>query len=357
MTWFRLDDGCTFHAKVIKAGNEAFGAWCRAGSWSSRYLTDGFLPDEVAAMIAPPEIWSRLSTCGRNGEPGLVERAEDGWQIHDYLEWNPSAVEVEKSREELSEKRRKAGVAGNAKRWDGRRKPVAKKSQEHRNDVANDSQTESQVRDACEDQSVAKASPSPDPSRPSSDPTDRVDAPAPPPPVLQVQEPEPPKTRKPRQCKLPVVKPDTSLGWGIWREMYQSSKRGYGRYIPSPADNPAMTEIIRCATEAAIEEAKAAEDPNPDMAAWTESVIRSVFVGYLRTDGHNGFLCDKRHAVMYAPREFGVYLAAGRSFVKWPKRHEPTKPAPHEPASVPGSPPPGFDAAVSTMFSAPGGVN
>jgi hypothetical protein len=132
MTWFRLDDGCTFHAKVIKAGNEAFGAWCRAGSWSSRYLTDGFLPDEVAAMIAPPEIWSRLSTCGRNGEPGLVERAEDGWQIHDYLEWNPSAVEVEKSREELSEKRRKAGVAGNAKRWDGRRKPVAKKSQEHR---------------------------------------------------------------------------------------------------------------------------------------------------------------------------------------------------------------------------------
>lgn len=353
MTWFRLDDGCTFHAKVIKAGNEAFGAWCRAGSWSSRYLTDGFLPDEVAAMIAPPEIWSRLSTCGRNGEPGLVERAEDGWQIHDYLEWNPSAVEVEKSREELSEKRRKAGVAGNAKRWDGRRKPVAKKSQEHRNDVANDSQTESQVRDACEDQSVAKASPSPDPSRPSSDPTDRVDAPAPPPPVLTVQEPEPPKTRKPRQVALPAVKIPQSVGWDIWREVYAKSRRAYGAYTDAPGDGKAMGRVVDHAAKLVRENLRGlgmvALDPEPNV----RNVLRHWFIAFLRDDGDRGFLADNRHSLRYL--ENGIPKYGMPRFDERPTA--PAPPAEAAAASAPGSPPPGFDAAVSTMFSAPGGVN
>jgi hypothetical protein len=352
MTWFRLDDGCTFHAKVIKAGNEAFGAWCRAGSWSSRYLTDGFLPDEVAAMIAPPEIWSRLSTCGRNGEPGLVERAEDGWQIHDYLEWNPSAVEVEKSREELSEKRRKAGVAGNAKRWDGRRKPVAKKSQEHRNDVANDSQTESQVRDACEDQSVAKASPSPDPSRPSSDPTDRVDAPAPPPPVLTNPEPEAPKARKPKQQTLPSGKVPDTVGWSEWLDVYKASRRNYGEYVRGISDGKSMQHVMAEANQKARAQLQGLGMGSADPEPVVRKILRAWMVKYLRDDGTNGHYADNRHPLRCLSADLSRFGESAPEV-----RSAPVKPAaPTQPLET-TTPPPGFDAAVSTMFSAPGGVN
>lgn len=352
MTWLRLDDKWNRSPKVAALPRDVRLFLVDCWTHCSDQLTDGFVGRAMLPIVSPGESLRSINGWIKRLEKGGLLHLcsdRDGWLCHDFLDWNPSREEVLRSREQSRSRARKCRES---RTIDSDVTPHVRRTCA----VSNAEVTEQ----ACAARAHAVTAPRPDPSDPSSDPTDRVGASAPPPPVLQVQEPEPPKTRKPRQCKLPVVKPDTSLGWGIWREMYQSSKRGYGRYIPSPADNPAMTEIIRCATEAAAEEAKAAEDPNPDMAAWTESVIRSVFVGYLRTDGHNGFLCDKRHAVMYAPREFGVYLAAGRSFVKWPKRSDSPKPAPAAPSAQPletTDPPPGFDAAVSTMFSAPGGVN
>ena len=99
MTWFKLDDKSAFHRKVVAAGNEAWGALCRAGAWSSGELTDGFIPDQVAALIARPRVWKLLESCGDSGSKGLVERVENGWQIHDFLCWNPSAESVKRQRE------------------------------------------------------------------------------------------------------------------------------------------------------------------------------------------------------------------------------------------------------------------
>lgn len=157
MSWFRVDDGSAFHAKVVKAGNDGWGAVCRAGAWSSAQGTDGFVPDEIAKLIAPAKVWAKATAAG------LVDKCDGGKRIHDFLQWNPSASEVEKAREELSEKRRKAGLAGNAKRWSKPRK-----------DVAN----ESQVRDGCDGKSdtgcdgheLANASPHPTPPQSIQDP-------------------------------------------------------------------------------------------------------------------------------------------------------------------------------------------
>lgn len=92
MTWFKLDDKVAFGTKVMFAGNEAFGAWCRAGAWSSGELQDGFVPHEIANLMAPKRVWKKLVAAR------LLHEAEGGWQIHDFLDWNPSAEEVRSKR-------------------------------------------------------------------------------------------------------------------------------------------------------------------------------------------------------------------------------------------------------------------
>lgn len=120
MTWFKVSDGLAFHGKAISAGNEAIGAWVRAGAWSSApdNLTDGFIPRGVATTIAPARVWSRLIASG------LVETptdGRDGYQIHGFLDYNPSADDVRKERETTRkrveswrEKRRGGNGASNA---------------------------------------------------------------------------------------------------------------------------------------------------------------------------------------------------------------------------------------------------
>jgi hypothetical protein len=102
MSWFRVDDMSAFHKKVLRAGNAAWGAFCRMGAHSSHYELDGFVPNEVATVIATREEVDRLL------EVGFLKTVDGGFQIHDFLEWNPSAAEVA----QLRRKRAKAGKQG-----------------------------------------------------------------------------------------------------------------------------------------------------------------------------------------------------------------------------------------------------
>ena len=106
MPWLRLEGRGAFHNKVVAAGNEAYGAWCRAGQWASDALTDGFVPEHIARTIASPKVWKRLL------DVRLLDPAEGGYRIHDYLDWNLSSEQERVRRAQLSEKRRAAGRAG-----------------------------------------------------------------------------------------------------------------------------------------------------------------------------------------------------------------------------------------------------
>lgn len=118
MSWFKVSDGLAFHRKALAAGNEALGAWVRAGSWSSApdNLTDGFIPPEVAAAIAPPKVWAKLRAAG------LVDAPEgrDGQQLHDFLAYNPSAESKARDRETTRQRveswrnNRRGNAGGNA---------------------------------------------------------------------------------------------------------------------------------------------------------------------------------------------------------------------------------------------------
>jgi hypothetical protein len=98
VSWVKLDDGFPGHPKVDallqdseRDGLAAIGlfalALCRAG----HQLTDGDLTERAVRTIAPEtadELAAQLV------EVGLLEVRENGWYIHDYLDWNPSRETV-----------------------------------------------------------------------------------------------------------------------------------------------------------------------------------------------------------------------------------------------------------------------
>lgn len=202
MTWFKLaGEGC-FHAKVLAAKNDAYGAWCRAGQWSSEHLTEGRITRDVALAIAPVSVWNRLRDAKAGSEHGLVEEIEGGWQIHDYLDWNPTAEQALAKRAARAEAGRKGGEAKAARRQNGGTELPASQA----NDLASASQ-------------VAKQKPTPSPSPSPSPSPDQIPEilgdgaspgvskiPGDEPPLLTIVEPAKPRKRKLKQD--PKSKPE-----------------------------------------------------------------------------------------------------------------------------------------------------
>ena len=102
MTWFKLDDRFHSHPKVIAAGNAAVGLWVRLGAWSSDHGTNGAIPRAVGLSFGGKRELTALTTAG------LLHPADDGWVIHDFLDYNPSAEHVA----DVRSKRADAGARG-----------------------------------------------------------------------------------------------------------------------------------------------------------------------------------------------------------------------------------------------------
>lgn len=108
MSWVRIDDKIAFHKKIVKAGNEAVGAWLRMASWCAHHLTDGNVPADVALMIAS----GREEVVARLVAVGLLDMHGEDYAVHDYTDYNPTAEEVRTEREAASDRKANAGKAG-----------------------------------------------------------------------------------------------------------------------------------------------------------------------------------------------------------------------------------------------------
>lgn len=64
MPWFKVDDGLPDHPKVLLAGNAAMGLWVRAGAWSMKHLTDGFIPEAFVRLLGTAKEARALVTAG-----------------------------------------------------------------------------------------------------------------------------------------------------------------------------------------------------------------------------------------------------------------------------------------------------
>ena len=122
MTWYRVDDGFSTHAKVdALAGDQphAVACWTLLGSASMRDLTDGIVTR--AALRRTLALWSErdrtraVEALVRVGL-WLVDTSPEagpggGWRFHDWHLYQPSRAEVEAQREKQRERQRRHRAA------------------------------------------------------------------------------------------------------------------------------------------------------------------------------------------------------------------------------------------------------
>lgn len=95
MSWFKVDGGFHDHPKFWNASEYAVCLWVRAGSWSAKQLTDGFVPN---GMI---QRWTRNAEVAAQElvDLGAWKAVEGGFQFHDWNHFNPSKEKVLRDRE------------------------------------------------------------------------------------------------------------------------------------------------------------------------------------------------------------------------------------------------------------------
>ena len=93
MSWVKLDDGFPDHPKALGLSDAAFRAYIEGLCYSARFLTDGLLLLPIARRFANAKALSQLA------DASLWEAVSTGWQIHDYLAYNPSREKVLAERE------------------------------------------------------------------------------------------------------------------------------------------------------------------------------------------------------------------------------------------------------------------
>lgn len=96
MTWAKVDDRFHSHRKIKRAWRierGALGLHVMAISYCADHLTDGLVDDEFVEEKLPDE-GERMLTTGTLVKCDLWVRVHDGWQINDWLEYNPSREDV-----------------------------------------------------------------------------------------------------------------------------------------------------------------------------------------------------------------------------------------------------------------------
>jgi hypothetical protein len=112
MSWVRSDDNEPNHPKIFRAGIAAYGFFQAAKCYCSRNLTDGFIPVQDLPLISPSVPSKQaMSLATKLAECGLFEKKDEGWYVHDYLDYNPSREQVLARRDERAAAGKLGGLA------------------------------------------------------------------------------------------------------------------------------------------------------------------------------------------------------------------------------------------------------
>lgn len=127
MPWVRFDDQFPIHRKVDSLSDPAFRLLTSAIFWCARNLTDGHVPDgdldgakprkmkrpdKFVPELLDRDLWHEAgSVCGSKKCPANPAnppaRANSGWLIHDYFDYQPTKTEVLAEREKNAERQRR----------------------------------------------------------------------------------------------------------------------------------------------------------------------------------------------------------------------------------------------------------
>jgi hypothetical protein len=104
VTWVKLDDGFPRNRKVINLTDKAFRLHVSSLCHCAAHLTDGALTDRDVRQVAALIDMSRPARyVAELRDAGLWLSIEGGYEIHDYLEFNPTREQV------LAQRERNAG--------------------------------------------------------------------------------------------------------------------------------------------------------------------------------------------------------------------------------------------------------
>ncbi|MEX0973996.1 MAG: hypothetical protein WD024_01405 [Bacillota bacterium] len=106
MPWVRLDDEFCQHPKILTAGPLAMALQVAGLCYASRYLTDGFVPAVSLPLLLDLKGYDSTAESLAKSlvEAGIWAACEGGYQIHDYLEFQPSRTRVLADREAAKER-------------------------------------------------------------------------------------------------------------------------------------------------------------------------------------------------------------------------------------------------------------
>ncbi len=125
MTWLRIDDKFTRHRKVAPLSDAAFRLHVTGMVYSSEFETDGRIRAGWLRAMPSLATGKKLMACvAELLQAGVWVPHEDGdgWQIHDFLQWNPSADQVRSKREA----RAQAGALGGRRSVEAKLKQTSK---------------------------------------------------------------------------------------------------------------------------------------------------------------------------------------------------------------------------------------
>jgi hypothetical protein len=111
MGWIRISDDYYDHAKFAEVGPLGIAVWLAGLAYCNRNLTDGFIPRATANRLIFIDGLG-IYTSNFSGEDATVEdgikelvasglwvEVPGGYQVHDYLDYQPSADEIKAKRE------------------------------------------------------------------------------------------------------------------------------------------------------------------------------------------------------------------------------------------------------------------
>ena len=108
--WCKVVDSFYSNPKTAMLSDGATALWLRSGSWSAQQLTGGFVPARMVPMFRGSDDSVR-ELC----DAGLwaYDEQKDGYQFHDWSDYQPDGEEVDA----LRKKRSEAGKRGANRRW------------------------------------------------------------------------------------------------------------------------------------------------------------------------------------------------------------------------------------------------
>lgn len=112
MAWVKVSDDFYDHPKFLTLPPAAVGLWVTGLAWSNRNLTDGLI-----AFAALARLGYGRETAEHLELAGLWELGPDGWIIHDYLAFQPSADDIRNRTDRIATIRAEAGRKGAESRW------------------------------------------------------------------------------------------------------------------------------------------------------------------------------------------------------------------------------------------------